>query len=752
MQIKLDKKIKKNSYKFYLSVFFLLTLILFFLFFIFFVNESNKKISNFLINSAHRFINQIYLPNEIETIKIDINFKNYQILKENRKIAHSNKLAERENFKWVKATISINQKKFKAKIRLKGTHSDHYNDPKKWSFNIKLKNKTYNGIARFTIQPPKTSEFLNEWFFQKAIYHEQLISRRTGFYNVIVNGHRLGLYFFQEGISKELIENNYLREGPVLSYDKSLWVKNVNKEISTDNSFFDSDIEVDYLNKIKSSQMLFKDLAVKKLEKLRQANVNLDEIIDVEKFAKLMMLYTLMGSDEFDWRDIKFYYNPITGLLEPIGKELHIFKDNNMNLTYQLGKVNSKYEKNQKDFHEIFFKNEQFKKIYFSELNKAIKNNLIQKIINQNKQEFNRFSKILNNYYFFYKNEKIFDKKISKTVEDIIKTELFDKLNDYEDSSDENEINQFSKKYKSLNLFDLDNEKKQIIFKNGDHIIHDQIIFPKNYTTLLKPGTKITFKDNGSFIFKEAIKFVGEKNNQIELLSENDKNKTHSNYISVIKAKQNSIIEFCNFRNLSAPSERSGKGFLGSLNFYESNVKIVNSSFVDNLNGDDYINIVRSKFKIQNIIFENVMHDALDSDFSYGQINNLIAINVLNDGLDFSGSTVEIQDINLDTISDKGISIGENSKITVKNYKIKNSNIGFASKDLSKLIGNNIVFENLKIGIAIYQKKKEFGPAEAIIHDLNVINVKDPFLVQKNSKLEIDSNKIQTTNYKYEDL
>ena len=751
MQIKLNKKNTKEISRYFILIFLLIFISIFFSF-ILFISDSNKRISNFLINSAHRVINQIYHPNDIETINININFKNYQKLKENRKKALSKKLAERENFKWVKANISINKKKYKAKIRIKGTHSDHYNDPKKWSFNVKLKNNSYDGIKRFTIQPPKTSGYLNEWFFQKAIHHNGLISRRNDFYNVIVNGHKLGLYFFQEGSStKELIENNHLREGPILSYDKSIWVKDINEGSSTENSFFDSNIEVDYQNKIKSSQIFFKNLAIKRLETLRREDINLNEIIDIEKFAKLMMLYTLMGGDEFDWRDIKFYYNPMTSLLEPIGKELHLFRSGNINLTWQLGKINSDYQKDQKDFHEIFFKNEQFKKIYFNELNKAIKNNLIQKILDQNNQEIQRLSEILSNYYLLYKNEKIFNTEISKIIDAKINSELADKLKDFEDKTyDENDIKEFVNKHKNLNLFEIDFKKKKILFKKGEHTINEQIIFPKNYTTFLKPGTKIIFKNDGNFIFNEAIEFVGKKNNQIEFLSENTKN--NSNYISVIKAEQNSIINYCNFKYLSAPIDKSEKGFLGSLNFYESDIKIENSTFKNNLNGDDYVNIVRSKFKIQNIIFENVLHDALDSDFSYGQINNMVAKNVLNDGLDFSGSTVEMTDIYLDTISDKGISVGENSKIKVKNYKIKNSNIGLASKDLSKLIGKNIFFENLETGFALYQKKSEFGPAEGIINDLNILNVKNPFLVQKNSKLMIDNNKIQTIDYAFEDL
>jgi hypothetical protein len=754
MQVRLNQKnSKKNILKFsvYFSIIFFLSLS----FIILFDNELKNRFSNFFVNNGHRVINQIYLPNEIETIKIDLNFKNYQKLKNNRKNALSKKLAEREDFEWINAKLTINKKKYKVKIRLKGTHSDHYNDPKKWSFNVKLKNKSFNGIKRFTIQPPKTSNFLNEWIFQKAIHYNDLISRRIDFYSLIVNGNKLGLYFFQEDITKQLIENNYLREGPIVSYDKSNWVKDINNEISTENAFLESNIKVDYQNKDKFSQKLFKETAIKKLETLRNKDANLKEIIDIEKLAKLMMLYTLFGSDEFDWRDIKFYYNPLTDLLEPIGKELHLFKDkNNINLSWQLGKTNLDYTKDQKDFHKIFFKNDQFKKIYFNELHKAFKNNLIEKILNQNNEDLKKFSKILNKYYLFYKNEKIFTKNIYSTIKDKINLELVYKLKNFEEetSHKEKDINQFIEKFKNLNLFDIDNKKKQILFKKGEHIIYEQIIFPENYTTIIKPGTKIIFKNNSNFIFNEAINFIGERNNQIYFMSKNTKNTSQSNFISIIKAKKKSIINFANFENLSAPYEKSGIGFLGSLNFYESNLTIENSTFRNNLNGDDYINLVRSKFNIKNIFFENVLYDALDVDFSEGVIHNMIAKNISNDGLDFSGSKVEIKDIFLDTVLDKGISIGENSEIKINNYIIKNSNIGLAIKDLSKLIAKNILFENLNIGVALYQKKIEFGPAIGLLNNLNILNVKNNFLVQENSVLKVDNIEIVITDYDFENL
>ena len=42
-----------------------------------------------------------------------------------------------------------------------------------------------------------------------------------------------------------------------------------------------------------------------------------------------MAIKAIFGAQEFDWRDIKFYYNPITSLLEPIGRSSYI--NNNLN-------------------------------------------------------------------------------------------------------------------------------------------------------------------------------------------------------------------------------------------------------------------------------------------------------------------------------------------------------------------------------------------------------------------------------------
>ena len=54
------------------------------------------------------------------------------------------------------------------------------------------------------------------------------------------------------------------------------------------------------------------------LEKLRNGDLKPNKILDVESTAKLIALRAVIASSELDWKDIKFYYNPLTSKLEPI--------------------------------------------------------------------------------------------------------------------------------------------------------------------------------------------------------------------------------------------------------------------------------------------------------------------------------------------------------------------------------------------------------------------------------------------------
>ena len=100
--------------------------------------------------------------------------------------------------------------------------------------------------------------------------------------------------------------------------------------------------------------------------------------------------------------------------------------------------------------------------------------------------------------------------------------------------------------------------------------------------------------------------------------------------ILVLNTNEKSIIENTIFDKLSAPKISSGKGLLGAINFYKADVVLNNVTFLDNLYGDDYLNIINSNFELKNSLFENTVADAIDIDFGNGIIENLEINNIRN--------------------------------------------------------------------------------------------------------------------------
>ena len=370
------------------------------------VSKSNIFFHEVLNNFSSSFFSKIY---KVEKIKIDVSYKNYNKILETRNISLSEGRATEDIHKWVPADLNFNKKKYKTKIKLKGVHSDHWSHPSKWSFSIKLKdNNSILGLKRFSIQQPIVRDYLYEWMFMKALKKENLIAHRSDYYQIIFNGNDLGLYYLEEVYSKQLIESNKRREGPIIGLNKDLWVKEANnlKNLNINklsDSFWRAKVEPIRFdeNQAGLNQKLLLIEALSKFELFRNDPSKINEVFDTKQLATSLALKTIFGAYEFDWKDIKFYYNPITKLLEPIVRELHLSTQKNLVMRWWSGDVfeNKNLEDDQNTFLKLLFQNINFYEMYLKELNRFINEDYIRKLANENEKDFNKNLKILNIYY-----------------------------------------------------------------------------------------------------------------------------------------------------------------------------------------------------------------------------------------------------------------------------------------------------------------------------------------------------------------
>ena len=103
-------------------------------------------------------------------------------------------------------------------------------------------------------------------------------------------------------------------------------------------------------------------------------------------------------------------------------------------------------------------------------------------------------------------------------------------------------------------------------------------------------------------------------------------------------------------------------------------------------------------------------------------INSIEIENSNNDCADFSGGDYHLLNLKLSQCGDKGLSIGENSKVKLDNINVDIANIGIATKDSSILKLNRSVLKNLDTCISAYNKKQEFQGGLIKINYLNCEN------------------------------
>jgi hypothetical protein len=238
----------------------------------------------------------------------------------------------------VKAKISADgQENADASIRLKGDWTDHLEHPTKWSYRIMPEgDKTFFGMRKFSIQHPKSRNYVWEWLFNKVVKDNDIVGLRYDFLNVEMKLSDkdsvipMGIMALEESFDKILIENNRRREGLIFGFDEAM-IWDDRKQVNDLKLDYPEDlnrpakgelpIKVYNENKTLSDPGLAKQFQVGKnlIVGLRDQKLKLSEAFDVDKLAFYIALCNLFGADHgLMIENIRIYYNPVTHKLEPI--------------------------------------------------------------------------------------------------------------------------------------------------------------------------------------------------------------------------------------------------------------------------------------------------------------------------------------------------------------------------------------------------------------------------------------------------
>lgn len=760
-------------------------IIFFLIFSIFFLSSSNSQSNEVsLLNLKKNLCNDIKFNEDLSNIKnLQIKFKNYRKWSKNGLTILNHKKANRfiteKSKKRYSANLIIyyNDGKicsYKSKIRQNGDHFDHikFEDGNIiQSLDVHLSEGNILGVTKFKLFIPETRNANEEIIVSQLMKSLGYISPKTFFLKTRINNFSTK-FLFQEKASKELIESYLFKDAPIYEGNEKLVIgtsknKNTifNKKMTFVRQINDKWINSDLTEKIsvegltKLNEVYFTNISnlMKKNQKVDQLTLDYKKLANGQKeqYEYLVgydaLLNSVNGGHALIPHNRKFYFDPYSKKFYPIFYDASPGSANRNLITGWSTKIKELkinefkwgISKNSIIGSSIILKNLEdldldviYKKTKLNGVKYSKKEYL--EIINSIKQNLKTISKVKNNDRDNYNInltdyiEKIKDDTIEFYTYFKFKKDLF-KCESYLENC--RNINLDIVNFRKLINGDLNYKNKKALFLGNVNLDNKQIN--------LDASTQNYYKEYNFNSNSNKIKIKSSKNSIIDFDSKKNLLKIDAfdnDWVVIEKSNLNNItIDFkkTNKKKFVKKENRFNDVFLtGCLNIFNSNFKAINFK-IYNADCEDALNIVKSNGTISSIYIEKSDYDGLDVDYSNLKFDKIFIKNSNNDCVDFSNGNYEIKFININNCKDKGISIGEKSKVFFEEMKVLHSNIGVASKDGSITEINDIKIDKTENCLAAYNKKNEFDGGMIKIETLKCTNFNNKLVVDGSSLINI---------------
>lgn len=269
-----------------------------------------------------------------DVIELKLDDQALRKLNKKREQAIAKGLLETDNKDWVDAQlISSGTESIPVKLRLKGDWLDHL-ESGKWSFRVKTKAPhTWKRMRTFSLHTPKARYFLHEWLLHQLWEQEDVLTTRYDFVELKLNGNTLGLYAYEEHFEKQLVEYRQRREGPILKFSEDAFWAGLKRQLNahgfirpetehTEGFWENADI-LPFDEGVIESDSLMRQQFLQAQNLLYQYKYGIkkaSEVFDIDRLAKYYAICDLLNAYHgIVWHNQRFYYNPLTNKLEPIG-------------------------------------------------------------------------------------------------------------------------------------------------------------------------------------------------------------------------------------------------------------------------------------------------------------------------------------------------------------------------------------------------------------------------------------------------
>lgn len=784
---------------------------------------------------------RLYQVNGLPTLYIDLKFKYYQKLADKRAEALRIGVLQTTDDDFVPSTVHLQDgPKLDADIRLKGDWTDHLQGDK-WSFRIHLKEDgQILGFRQFSIQTPEARNYLNEWAFHRNLIQEGILAPRYEFVNVLLNGTLLGVYAIEENFAPEMIESQGRRQGVIIRFNEEPFWNNIanfwGEGIHVDGGSWmvtdqdSAEITAFQPNKISKDPVLTAEAETARdlLRAFQTGQRPASEVFDVNLMGRFFALSDLWRACHgVAWHNWRFYYNPVTGLLEPVAFDSEPFRWCEQSTSIVQHFVNTG-----------LFNDPEIRTVYAQEMKRITQAGYIEEFQNSLSDEPQKLESALKvefpddevsvNWAKLNERQKTLALELqpaqpirgsyqalgvseseTSTPElqvDLVnlmilpvevvrfeingspaitseeqrilspvtnpQTDTFNPVRFTVPISDKGPWNKkdlpqvtaivrlkgLPDEYsvpltgtttpEGLKLgplpatptmdqilaqhpfLSLSPDGQMLLVSDGIWDVTGDLIVPEGITLQISPGTVLKFESGAILLARGPVNLAGASDAPVVLTSQLD---TWGGMI-VLNSPNESSWRYAVVEK-TAGIDRNGWILTGGITFYQSNIRL-DHVLIGNNQTEDAINVIHGQFNFINSEFANTPSDAFDSDFSEGEIDNCYFHDIKGDAVDVSGTTVTVKNTQIKNITDKGVSVGEKSMVTIRDVTMDTVGIGVASKDLSKAyVYTSTISKARFAALAAYIKKPVYGPAYLEAPDLKVTDTQTEAVAQTGSTI-----------------
>ena len=236
----------------------------------------------------------------------------------------------------VPAALLSDGRRVAVEVRLKGDLQDHW-ARRRWSLRIEVQgDETVRGLRRFSLHPPWARGFHSEPLFFDLLRAAGFVVPRADFVDFAINGRHLGLMEVEEHFTADLLRYHRRPAGVLLKLDEDrlwqAWVENavrlgtrwsleVPKPEEADD-WRNAEIDPFQGQEIRRSEALARDLARAKelIRGVMSDRLPPSAVFDPDLWGSFLAHCEIYGAPHMVlWNNLRFYFNPASGRIEPIG-------------------------------------------------------------------------------------------------------------------------------------------------------------------------------------------------------------------------------------------------------------------------------------------------------------------------------------------------------------------------------------------------------------------------------------------------